>query len=208
MAFKISAKFGGFLGDEENNPCHFDYHPGEEIIYDGATIQGRICPGAVNALIPVMKMMMDSGLRHYRATLFRKHGGPSLRDPSMKEHDGIGFRMSTAPPDEIEKKYYIPMDQGIVVTCEDIRTLARFIVKPIGLADGGFYLGDYKRQIEILEKIKKEPGLTVEDIVNRYSDYEKGLYVRITPDFVKLALEEMAEVNYIELKNGKAYPKN
>ncbi|MDD1750757.1 MAG: hypothetical protein LUO89_12895, partial [Methanothrix sp.] len=71
----------------------------------------------------------------------------------------------------------------------------------------GFYLGDYKRQMEILEKIKTEPGLTAEMIINRFSDYEKELYPRLSPDFVRLALEEMAAVNYIEMKNGMAYPK-
>jgi uncharacterized repeat protein (TIGR04076 family) len=208
MAFKIRAKFEGFMGDEEKYPCHFDYQPGEEIIYDGARFEGRFCPGAIFDLIPVMKTMLDSGLRHYRATLFRKHGGPSVRDPSMKEHDGIGFRMRQEPPDDMEKKFYIPMEEGIVVGCEDVRTLARFVVKPIGLADGGFYLGDYKRQIEILKKIKLEPGMTVDDILNSYSEYEKSLYVKLSPGFVKLALEEMVEVDYIELKDGKAYIKN
>jgi len=208
MAYKVRAKFGGFLADEANNPCHFDYQPGEEIIFDGSKIEGRFCPGAWSTVMPVVRTMMDSGLKHFKSMLFRKHGGPSLRDPSMKEHDGIGFRMSNKPPDEIEKKYYIPMDEGIVVCCEDIRTLARFIISPIGLADGGFYLGDYKRQIEILNRIKSKPGMTVQDILDSYSDYEKGLYVPINRGFVTVALEEMETVNYIEIREGRAYIKD
>jgi uncharacterized repeat protein (TIGR04076 family) len=206
MAFKVGAKFVGFFADEEKYPCHFDYKIGEEITYDGARFEGRICPGLLNVLIPKIKIIADSGTRHFQWTLFRKHGGPSVRDPSMKEHDGIGFRMLDKPPDELEKKFFTPVEKGVVVCCEDVRTLAAFSVEPIDLAGGGFYLGDYKRQIEILEIIKAAPGLTVDDILSKYSDYEKNLYVRLTPDFVKLALEEMAMVNYIELKNGKAYP--
>jgi len=207
MAFKVRARFDGFIGDEEKYPCHFDYKMGEEVTYDGARFEGRICPGVVNTLIPVLKTMVDSGTRHYETSLFRKHGGHSVRDPSMKEHDGIGFRMTDGAPDELEKQFFVPSSRGTVVCCEDIRTLAKFVVELDGLADGGFYLGDYKRQIEILEVIKKDPGLTVDDILNKFSDYEKNLYVRLTPVFVELALEEMAMVEYIELRDGKAYPK-
>lgn len=207
MAFKVRAKFNGFIGDEEKYPCHFDYKIGEKITYDGGKFEGRICPGLINTLVPVLKTMVDSGTRHYERTLFRKHGGPSVRDPSMKEHDGIGFRMLTKPPDELEKKFFIPVEKGVIVCCEDIRTSASFLVEPIDLADGGFYLGDYKRQMEILEKIITEPGLTADDILSKYNDYEKNLYVKLSPAFVQLALEEMAAVNYIELRNGKAYPK-
>lgn len=206
MAFKVRAKFMGFLADEEKYPCHFDYQPGEEIIYDGARFEGRICPGLLNVMIPKVKIMMDSGTMHFQWTLFRKHGGPSVRDPRMKEHDGIGFRMLDKAPDEMENKFFSPVEKGVVVCCEDVRTLAAFLVEPVDLADGGFYLGDYKRQMEILGKIKAEPGLTVDDIMNKFSDYEKKLYPKLSPDFVHQALIEMATVNYIEIRNGKAYP--
>jgi len=206
MAFKVRAKFLGFFADEEKYPCHFDYKIGEEIIYDGARFEGRLCPGLLNVLIPKVKIMADSGTRHYQWTLFRKHGGPSVRDPSMKDHDGIGFRMLDKPPDEMEKQFFVPVEKGVVVCCEDVRTLAAFRVEPIDLADGGFYLGDYKRQMEILQKIREKPGMTVDEILGQFGEEEKKLYVKLSPDFVNCALEEMARVNYIELRNGRAYP--
>jgi uncharacterized repeat protein (TIGR04076 family) len=207
MAFKVRARFIGFFSDEEKYPCHFDYKIGEDIYYDGGKFEGRICPGLINTLIPVLKTMVDSGTTHYQRMLFRKHGGPSVRDPSMKEHDGIGFRALDKPPDDLEKKFFSPIDQGLVVCCEDVRTLAAFKVEPIDLADGGFYLSDYKRQMEILEKIKAEPGLTADGIMSKFSNYEKNLYPRLNMAFVQLALEEMATVNYIELRDGKAFPR-
>ena len=206
MAFKVRAKFLGFFADEEKYPCHFDYKIGEEIIYDGARFEGRLCPGLLNVLIPKVKIMADSGTRHYQWTLFRKHGGPSVRDPSMKDHDGIGFRMLDKPPDEMEKQFFVPVEKGVVVCCEDVRTLAAFRVEPIDLADGGFYLGDYKRQMEILQKIREKPGMTVDEILGQFGEEEKKLYIKLSPDFVNCALEEMARVNYIDLRNGRAYP--
>ena len=207
MAFKVRAKFLGFLADEEKYPCHFDYKIGEEIIYNGALFEGRLCPGLLNVLIPKIKIMADSGTRHFQMVLFRKHGGPSVRDPSMKEHDGIGFRMLDRAPDDMEKKFFVPVEKGTVVCCEDVRTLAAFLLEPIDLADGGFYLGDYKRQMEFLDKIKADPGLTVNELIDKYSNNEKKMYPPLLPDFVRQALEEMAAVNYIEIKDGRAYPK-
>ena len=110
-------------------------------------------------------------------------------------------------PDEMENKFYVPVEKGTVVCCEDVRTLAAFLLEPIDLADGGFYLGDYKRQMEFLDKIKADPGLTVNELINKYSDKEKKMYPPLLPDFVRQALEEMAAVNYIEIRDGKAYPK-
>jgi hypothetical protein len=174
---------------------------------NGARFEGRLCPGLLNVLIPKIKIMADSGTRHFQMVLFRKHGGPSVRDPSMKEHDGIGFRMLDRAPDDMEKKFFVPVEKGTVVCCEDVRTLAAFLLEPIDLADGGFYLGDYKRQMEFLDKIKTDPGLTVNELINKYSDNEKKMYPPLLPDFVRQALEEMAAVNYIEIRDGKAYPK-
>jgi hypothetical protein len=207
MAFKVKATFMGFLGDEEKYPCHFDYQPGEYITYDGARFEGRLCPGLLTVLIPKLKIMCDSGTVHYQQVLFRKHAGPSVRDPRFKEHDGIGFRMLDKAPDEMEKKFFIPVEKGLVVCCEDVRTLAAFRLEPVDLAEGGFYLGDYKRQIQFMEKIKAQPGLTVEGLINTYTDVEKKLYPPLNLDFVNQALKEMARVDYIEIKDGKLYPK-
>jgi uncharacterized repeat protein (TIGR04076 family) len=205
MAFKVRAKMIGFFSDEEKYPCHFDYKVGDEIYYDGGIFEGRVCPGLINTLIPVLKTMVDSGTTHYQKMLFRKHGGPSVKDCSMKEHDGIGFRMLDKPPDDLEKKFFVPVERGVVVCCEDIRTLAAFSVEPVDLSSGGFYIGDYRRQMEIMQKIKDKPGMTLDDIMGQFSDEERKLYVRLSPEFVEAALEEMEKVKYIELRNGRAY---
>jgi hypothetical protein len=63
--------------------------------------------------------------------------------------------------------------------------------------------------MSILEKIKAEPGLTVNDILSKYNDFERNVvYPKLTPALVEILLDEMATVGYIELKDGKAYPGN
>ena len=51
--------------------------------------------------------------------------------------------------------------------------------------------------------------MTVDEILNRFTKWEREeVYPPIYPLNISLMLGEMATVNYIELKNGRAYPKN
>jgi hypothetical protein len=62
--------------------------------------------------------------------------------------------------------------------------------------------------MSLLEKIKSQPGLTVAQILEKFTDFERDeIYPPLYPVNVQLMLDELAEVNYIELRDGKAYPK-
>jgi hypothetical protein len=127
----------------------------------------------------------------------------------MKKYDGLGFRMPREPL-KIDPKYNVlsPTPGKWAVSCEDVRTLATFLLEPIDLADGGFFIAQYKRQMSMLEKIKAEPGLTVDDILKRYNDFERNtVYPKLGHDLVRFMLDELATVGYIELREGRAYPK-
>ena len=81
--------------------------------------------------------------------------------------------------------------------------------KPIGLADGGDMLTHYNRMMSILDKIKTKPGMTVEEILDQFSKFEREeIYPPIYPLNLSLMLGEMATVDYIEVKDDRAYPKN
>ena len=70
-------------------------------------------------------------------------------------------------------------------------------------------LTHYNREMSILEKIKDRPGMTIEEILNRFTRFEREeIYPPIYPLNVSLMLGEMATVGYIELRDGRAYPKN
>jgi len=210
MPYKVRAKMVGFLSDEDRCPCHFPYTIGEEIIWDGERLEGRLCPGIMKTVIPDMITMANSGMEHFKRVMFLYHGGRNVKDPSMKKYDGVGFRMTKdqEPYDPMIGRLNIPRDQGKISVCGDYRTLAAFRLEMIDLADGGFFKSDYMRQMSILEKIKEDPGLTIEDIINKYDDFERDdVFPKLSPKLVDLMLEEMALVNYIELKEGKAYPK-
>jgi hypothetical protein len=144
--------------------------------------------------------------------------GLSASDPGMKQYDGIGFRPLKKAPGGADEKYLkaisadlpqnlIKRPRGFV--CDDTRTGAYFTCEPIGLADGGDMRTHYTREISILEKIKQAPGMTPDEILSRFTKWEQEeIYPPIYPLNLSLMLNEMATVNYIELKDGRAYPKN
>ncbi len=214
MPFKVKCKLIGFMNDVEKFPCHFDYKIGEEFTYDGERVEGRICPGVLLTMVPSIWYTFFSGKRAHERIIF-KYSGLSLKDESMKKYDGIGFRpLKEAPAGSGEKA-------GIVVTpeiptslkgggsfaCADCRTSAYFSVEPVDLASGGYTLPYYKKEISVLEKVKEQPGMTVEEILSEFNDWEREeVYPPLNPVNVGLMLDELAEVDYVELRDGKAYP--
>jgi hypothetical protein len=212
--FKVKCTLVGFMNDEEKFPCHFDYEIGESFTYDGCTIEGRICPGVLLNMVPAIWQTFFMGNRAYERILF-KYSGLDAKDPLMKKYDGIGFRpLKEAPKGSGGKS-------GIVATpqiptelkgkgsfaCADCRTSAYFLVETIDLASGGYTLPFYKREIDILEKVKESPGMSVEEILGKYPDFEREeIHPPLNPVLVQLMLDELAEVGYVELREGRAYP--
>ena len=214
MPFKVKGKLIGFMNDVDRFPCHFDYKIGEEFTYDGETIEGRICPGVLLTMVPTVWQTFFTGKRAYERIIF-KYSGLSLKDESMKQYDGIGFRPLKEAPEGSGGRSGIVVSPEIPTglkgdgsfACADCRTSAYFSVEPIDLATGGYTVPYYRREMSILEKIKAEPGLTVEEILSKYTDFERyEVYPPLNPVNVSLMLDELAEVDYIELRDGRAYP--
>jgi hypothetical protein len=204
------------MNDAEKFPCHFDYRIGETFTYDGERIEGRICPGVLLNMVPTIWQTFFTGNRAYERILF-KYSGLSAKDPRMKEYDGIGFKPLKEAPEGAGMKTAIVaspefptnLQKGASFACADCRTSAYFSVETMDLANGGYTVPYYRREMSILKKIKEEPGLTVEGILNKFTKWEREeIYPPLHPVNVQLMLDELAEVQYIELRNGKAYPKN
>ncbi len=214
MPFKVRGKLIGFMNDVERFPCHFDYEIGEEFTYDGERIEGRICPGVLLTMVPTIWQTFFSGKRAYERIIF-KYSGLDKKDPSMKQYDGIGFRpLKEAPEGSGNKKGIVATPErpqalkgGGSFACADCRTSAYFAVEPIDLASGGYTLPFYKREMSILEKVKDNPGSTVDEILGMYSDFERDeIHPPLYSVIVQLMLDELEEVGYVEQKDGKAYP--
>jgi uncharacterized repeat protein (TIGR04076 family) len=216
MPFKVRCKLVGFLGDVEHFPCHFDYKVGDEFTYNGARFEGAdLCPHLLVNLMPTIYSIMFMGNKGVERMIIR-YSGLSAKDPSRKKYDGVGFRPLTGAPAGADKKLaeVLPAERpqellkGWAVICPDARTLANFLCEPVDLADGGDCLPYYNREMNALKKIKSEPGMTANEILNKFTAFERDeIYPPLTLFNLELMLDELAEVGYIELRNGKAYPK-
>ena len=216
MPFKVRCKLVSFMGDFDNFPCHFDYKIGDEFYYDGEKFEGKICNGLLKNMASVIWNTVFYGQGDYDRMVYL-YSGLSARDPSMKKYDGVGFRPLQKIPEGADPKYLrsipaeppknlIKRQRGFV--CDDTRTGAYFICEPIDIASGGDMLTHFNRAMSILEKVKEQPGMTVNEILNKYSRFEREeIYPPIYELNVSLMLDEMAVVNYIEIRDGKAFPK-
>lgn len=217
MPFKVKCELVSFTGDPDRFPCHFDYHVGDSFTYDGQNFEGKICNGLLKNMASVIWDTVFYGPGEPTKFLYL-YSGLSARDPSMKQYDGIGFRPLKKAPEGADERYLksisVEYPTSLVrrprgFTCDDTRTGAHFSCEPVGLANGGDMLTHYNRAMNILDKIKAEPGMTVEDILNRYTPFEREeIYPPLHPLYVELLLGELATVDYVVVSEGKAYPKN
>ena len=216
MPFKVKCTLVSFTGDPENFPCHFNYEIGDAFIYDGEKFEGRICNGLLKNMTPVIWDTVFYGRGDYDRMIYL-YSGLSSRDPEMKKYDGVGFRPLKSAPEKADPKYLsgIPaVPPGSLIkrqrgfTCDDTRTGAHFICEPVDLAGGGDMLTYYNRAMGILAKVKEQPGMTVNEILQKYTKFEREeVYPPIYDLNVSLMLEEMSVVGYVDMIDGKAYPK-
>ena len=113
----------------------------------------------------------------------------------MKQYDGLGYtpvKLAASVGSLSSQK------AGWPISCNDSRTSALFIAEPFDLASGGFDTPYYMREMNILEKIKNEPGIQTEVIIKRFTDWERDeIFPPLTPVVMDLMLDELAETCYI-----------
>src|SRR4030043_153701 len=164
--YKVKCALVSFEGDEKTFPCHFNYKIGDEFYYDGVNFTGRICPGLLASMIPVIHGIYLLGNKYVENVMYR-YRGHDARDPAMDKYDGAGFRPLEVPDPDT------PKARGGHFVCGDTRTLAPFSCGAIDLSDSDYAQPFYRREIAILGKIEKEPGIKTDKIINRFTDFER-----------------------------------
>ena len=136
--FKVRCKLVSFAGYEELFPCHFNYKIGDEFYYDGVYFSGRICPGLLANMMPIIHGVFHMGNKYFEHNIIR-YRGPDTRDESMARYDGAGFRPREGPPEGVPEKLAkltpnVPRNErpkaGHVV-CGDTRILADFACEAV-----------------------------------------------------------------------------
>ncbi len=226
--FKVKATVVGFDKDEERHPCHFRYKIGDEIIYDGEKYIGRICPSILSPLAEMVSTLHQSGGRHREGEMPASylpffHSPFSVYDPEYKKYDGIGFRPTPERPEQNYK--FIPdvtvfdelpggakllggpgtgKREVLTLVCGDRHTLMRMELQAIDLADKGDSLPYFRRMMAILDKVQKEPGVAIDQILHLFDDDERdNIYPSLGQNMIWTLTGELDVLDYIDVKDGK-----
>lgn len=222
MPFKVKATLVAFIGDEEKYPCHFQYQIGDEIIYDGEKYIGRVCPAILGVLGQNKDRMYELGLRatgpgHYFPFWYAP---PSVKDPSKKQLDGLGFSSvfrthvepqynmaNLVPPNAYQwPPYKGPVGKEITLMCPDLRTAALFRIEAIDLADKGFIVPFFRRQMAIMNKVLRKQGIQIEKILEEFSENEKlQAYPPLSEEIIPPLLEDLTLLSFVEIIEEKAF---
>jgi hypothetical protein len=229
MGYKVRVKLVRFVGDVEHFPCRFGYKVGDEFCYDGERFIGRVCPELITSdMGPILGVVGASGVKNYECLVWF-YTGLEGADPNMKKYDGIGYKNIRGVPKELleairrgprpkiaeilstnfpEVPPYPTKRRAVAeFNCGDPRAFAWFVAEPYDIVDNGFNIPMYNRQMAMLEKLKAEPGMTTEELLQSFTQWERE---EINPPLglavLGIFLEELETVGYIDMKDGKIYP--
>jgi uncharacterized repeat protein (TIGR04076 family) len=211
--FKVRCKLIAFDADEKEFPCHFNYSIGDEIYYDGDRFTGRVCPGLIATLMPVVYNLHVLG-NGYSSNILFKYRGLDVRDPAMAKYDGLGFAPRKSFPESAPasmKKLHPSASKterakGMRVCCLDNRTAAQFSVEAVDLSDSEYCQPFYRRAVSVLDRIEAEPGVGIEGILAKFTPFERDdISPPLTPVFMEVLLNALADVGYVEMKDGRPY---
>ena len=91
--------------------------------------------------------------------------------------------------------------------CPDYRTSVLIKIEAFDLSDKGRNLPYFRREMVILDKIIKNPGIKNEEILGKFSKEQiEGIYPALSKIMIKALLEEMELMGYIEIHDKKVYP--
>jgi uncharacterized repeat protein (TIGR04076 family) len=222
--FKVKATVVDFLGDKEKYPCHHQYKMGDEFIFDGESFSGTICPSLAIQAVPKMMELHAAGPR-YKDYLFYYpflYAPVSVDDPSLKKYDGLGFRnifqTYTEPKHHMANlassgafKWPPPEKRAarrdVKIICPDYRTSVVVKLEAFDLSDKGRNIPFFRREMTILDKILRKPGIEADKILNEFSKEQiEGIYPALSQVMVVALLEELELMGYLEIKDGKVFP--
>jgi len=215
--FKVRCKLIAFEKDEKKHHCHFNYKVGDEFFYDGVYFTGRICPGLFASMTPIIHGVYMLGSKFSENIMYR-YRGRDMRDPGMAKYDGVGFRPVKASEQETQDTEeqpespfcYDPVTgkaKGAHFLCGDERTLAHFKCEAVDLSDSEYAQPFFRRGIAVLQKIEAEPGIRIDEVPARFTQFEREEVAPVlTRPFTEVLLDALQDVGYIEVREGRAYP--
>jgi len=219
--FKVKATVVGFLGNEEKYLCHFGYKVGDELVYDGERLIGRVCGDVLPLLIPKFAALYAAGPRYVEPAYYFPfwYFPMDVRDESMKKYDGVGLR--SVKQTYVEPSYHLanlipknafkypPPEERIVlkditVTCPDYRTAVVFKLEAFDIVERSQPI--FRKQMLILSIVLSNPGIELNKIRDKFSkEQREEIYPLAAPPLMQTLIEELELISYLEIQDGRAY---
>jgi uncharacterized repeat protein (TIGR04076 family) len=212
--FQVRITTVGFLGDSATYPCHMKHEIGDEVIFDGESYHGRLCPSVWPLVVPKVEALHQAGPRYvdWKAYFPFWYCPVSVADPAGEPTDGLGFRnvleTLTPPPYHMARLsppggfLWPPNDQGGVmrepsVMCPDLRTAVVFELEAFDLSEKGFDTPYFRRQMAILQKLRQHGPTPRDGILGLFTKEEiEGIYPAIGAVATAMLTEELELLDY------------
>jgi len=222
MAFSVKATLIAFQGDPDHYPCHAMLNIGDEIIFDGAELKGKMCTDVMPLIAQGCTTLHAAGPRYvppgyYNLFWYCCDNGI---DPSKARYDGNGFSPYNMKYDE--PKHHLsdlmpvgafqwPPSKGrtvakeFTILCPDVRTAAVFKMEAFDLATAGYGLPYTRREITIMDRVNKAGGTwPIDKISELYDDFEiNEIYPTLVPEMIIPMIEELEVLDFVTVSDGK-----
>ena len=220
--FQVKITCAGFLGDTAAYPCHMKHQVGDEVIFDGESFHGRLCPSVWPLVVPKVTALHQAGPRYVEWASYYPfwYCPSSVAAPEEEKYDGLGFKnvLETveAPPYHMARLCppgaftWPPAEEGGIarrptVTCPDLRTAVIFKLEAFDLSEKGFDTSYFRRQMAILAKLRKAVGPVPRDaILGLFTKDEiEGIYPALGAVATNMLTEELELLAYVETVDGR-----
>ncbi|MBN1320017.1 MAG: TIGR04076 family protein [Thermoleophilia bacterium] len=218
--FQVKATVVAFLGNEELYPCHFQHKIGDEVIFDGESYHGRLCPDVWSRIAPKVEALHQAGPRYVEWFSYYPFWYCALNEPApeMKKYDGLGFRnvLRTAVPPPYDMANLVnseafgwpPSDRDDInreptVLCPDARTSMLVKLEAFDLSEKGYATPYFRRQMAILKKLAARGGVAPHAILDTFTKQEiEGIHPPLGTQMVRVLTEELQLMGYVETVDG------
>jgi uncharacterized repeat protein (TIGR04076 family) len=218
--FKVKATVVNFLGNTKIYPCHMGHKIGDEVIFDGESYNGRLCPDVWPLIVPKVAALHQAGPRYIEWVSYYPfwYCSPSENDPGQKKYDGLGFKnvLKTIVPPQFDMANLAPhnafkwpphrtrnVSQKPSVICPDSRTSMVVRLEAFDLSDKGFNIPYFRRQMAILSKLQCGGEIAAEKILKTFSKKQiEEVYPPLNSIMVQMLAEELELMGYIETRES------
>ncbi|MGD0794197.1 MAG: hypothetical protein ABR958_01190 [Dehalococcoidales bacterium] len=143
----------------------------------------------------------------------------SAEDPSLKIFDGVGFR--NVLQTYTEPRYHMAnlassgfkwpppeartVRKDVTIICPDYRTSVKVKLEAFDLSDKGRNIPYFRREMVLLHKIQKKPGIKIDDILGEFSREQiEGIYPALSQVMVRMLVEELELMSYLGIQDDRA----